>query len=105
MDNEVIRCEVANDIARVTMDRPPVNAILGQCREELTRTCDTLSDRPDVRVAILTGAGRTFCAGADMQARWGHDPQPGDFWQHSRRAREAVHSIVECRVPVIAAIN
>jgi enoyl-CoA hydratase/carnithine racemase len=54
---------------------------------------------------MLTGAGKVFCAGADIKARLGREPQPGDFWQHSRRAREAFHAIVECRVPVIGAIN
>ncbi|GIX46699.1 MAG: enoyl-CoA hydratase [Candidatus Tectimicrobiota bacterium] len=58
-----------------------------------------------MRVAILTGAGRTFCAGADIKERAGRAPQPGDVWQHSRRAREAFYAIMECKVPVIAAIN
>jgi enoyl-CoA hydratase/carnithine racemase len=87
------------------MDRPPVNAVNAQFHEEIMRVFDTLSDREDVLVAILTGAGRVFCAGADIKARVEHEPQPGDFWQHSRRAREAFHSIMECRVPVIGAIN
>lgn len=105
METEVIKCEVADHIALVTMDRPPVNAVNAQFHEELMRVFDALSDREDVRAAILTGAGKMFCAGADIKARLGHEPQPGDFWQHSRRAREAFHSILECRVPVIAAIN
>ena len=105
MDNEVIRCAVQDHIALVTMDRPPVNAVNAQFHEEMMRVFDALSDQDDVRVAILTGAGKVFCAGADIKARIAHEPQPGDFWQHSRRAREAFHSIVECRVPVIAAIN
>jgi enoyl-CoA hydratase/carnithine racemase len=96
---------VHDHIALVTMDRPPVNAVNAQFHEEMMRVFDTLSDREDVRVAILTGAGKVFCAGADIKARLEREPQPGDFWQHSRRAREAFHSIVECRVPVIAAIN
>ena len=105
MDNEVIRCAVEDHIALVTMDRPPVNAVNAQFHEEMMRVFDALSDRDDVRVAVLTGAGKVFCAGADIKARVAHEPAPGDFWQHSRRAREAFHSIVECRVPVIAAIN
>ena len=105
METEIIKCEVADHIALVTMDRPPVNAVNAQFHEELMRVFDALSDREDVRAAILTGAGKIFCAGADIKARLEREPQPGDFWQHSRRAREAFHSILECRVPVIAAIN
>jgi enoyl-CoA hydratase len=105
MNTEVIRCEVSDYIARVTMDRPPVNALSREFQEEIMLMFDTLSDRDDVRVAVLTGAGKHFCAGADIKSRAGSEPQPGDGWQHSRRAREAFHSIVECKVPVIGAIN
>lgn len=105
METQCIRCEVQEHIATVTMDRPPVNAIDTRFQEELTLVFDTLSDRDDVRVAILTGAGRAFCAGVDIKARVSRERQPGDIWQHSRRARESFHSILECRVPVIAAIN
>lgn len=105
MQTEVIKCDIRDYIAQVTIDRPPVNAVTAQVHLELMQVFDALSDRDDVRVAILTGAGRMFCAGADIKARLEHEPEPGDFWQHSRRAREAFHSILECKVPVIAAIN
>lgn len=105
MESEFVKCDVSDFIAVVTLDRPPVNAVDARVHEELMRVFDALSDREDVRVAILTGAGRTFCAGADIKARLERAPEPGDFWQHSRRAREAFHAIMECRVPVIAAIN
>ncbi len=87
------------------MDRPPVNALSQEFQEEMMLVFDTISDRDDVRVAVLTGAGKHFCAGADIKSRAGSERQPGDGWQHSRRAREAFHSIVECKVPVIGAIN
>jgi len=99
MDTGFVKLDVADHVALVTMDRPPVNAVSAEFHDELMRVFDTLSDRDDVRVAILTGAGRVFCAGADIKARAGREPQPGDFWQASRRAREAFHSILECRVP------
>lgn len=105
METAFIRCEVQDHVALVTMDRPPVNAIDARFQEELMAVFDGLSDRDDVRVAILTGAGRAFSAGADIKARVDRPPQPGDFWQLSRRAREAFYSIMECRVPVIGAIN
>ena len=105
MANDFIKCDVRDFVALVTMDRPPVNAVNAQFHEEMMRTFDSLSDRDDVRAAILTGAGKVFCAGADIKARLEREPAPGDFWQHSRRAREAFHSILECRVPVVGAIN
>jgi len=105
METEFIRCEVQEYVALVTMDRPPVNAINTQFQNELTLLFDTLNDRDDVRVAILTGAGRVFNAGVDIKERMSGEPQPGEIWQRSRGARECFHAIVECRVPVIGALN
>ncbi len=105
MQTEFVRCEVRDHIALVTLDRPPVNAVNARVHDELMRVFDTLSDRDDVRIAILTGAGKVFCAGADIKSRLEREPEPGDFRAHIRRAREAFHSILECRVPVVAAIN
>jgi enoyl-CoA hydratase/carnithine racemase len=105
MDTQFIRCDVQDYIALITMDRPPVNAVNAQFHQELMLVCDTMSDRDDVRVAVLTGAGRVFCAGADIKERAGREREPGEIWQHSRNAREAFHAIVECRVPVIGALN
>jgi enoyl-CoA hydratase/carnithine racemase len=106
MKPELIRTDVNPDgVAVVTIDNPPVNAHSAQVLEEMAWTFDTLSDRSDVHVAILTGAGRVFCAGADIKSRSGREPQPGDHWQSSRAAREAYHSVRECQKPVIAALN
>ena len=105
LNTESIKCEIQDHIALVTMDRPPVNATSPQFQDDLMLVFDTLSDLDEVRVAILTGAGRHFCAGADIKARSGGERQPGEGWQHSRKGREGFHSIVECKVPVIGAIN
>lgn len=106
MTPEVVKLELIEDyVALVQLANPPVNAHSQQLLTEVAWTFDTISDRDDIRVAILTGAGKCFCAGADLKERAGRQPQPGDHWQNSRRAREAYHSIMECRKPVIAAIN
>lgn len=105
MDTETVKCRIADYVAVVTMDRPPVNAQNAQMNSDMALVFDTISDREDVRAAILTGAGKCFSAGADIKDRAGKERQPGDAWQHNRRVREAFHAIVECRKPVIGAIN
>jgi enoyl-CoA hydratase len=99
-----IKLTVQDYIATVVMDRPPVNAQNSEFRQELITTFDSLTDRDDVRVAILTGTGRMFSAGADMKER--PDPEhPGEYWHFNRLARECFNSIAECAKPVIAAVN
>jgi len=106
MQPELINTDVNVDgVATVTIDNPPVNAHSAQVLEEMAWTFDAISDRDDVRAAILTGAGKVFCAGADIKSRSGRQRQPGDHWQTSRAAREAYHSVRECQKPVIGALN
>ena len=105
METRFVNCAVDDFVATVSMNRPPVNAISKELLDELTWVFDSFSDRDDVRAAVLTGEGKIFCAGADIKNRAARVMGPGDGWQHSRRARETFHSIVECQVPVVAAIN
>src|SRR5260370_37156083 len=71
----------------------------------MIRAFDRISDLDEVRVAVLTGKGKCFCAGVDIKARAGVRRGPGDSWRGMRTARECFHAIMECRKPVIAAIN
>jgi enoyl-CoA hydratase len=110
MSIEIIKTAITDHIATVTIDRPPVNAMNRQMFDEIQAAFDALNNRSDVRVAIFTGAGKCFCAGADMKARSANlegqaAPRPGAMWAHSRAAREAFNAILECSVPVIGAIN
>lgn len=100
-----LRLDVAEGIATVTLDRPPVNAQNRALREELLWLFDTLSDRPDVRAIILTGAGNSFSAGADIKERVGLVQAPGDYLRHNRLTREFFHVVADCTKPVIAAVN
>ena len=104
-DLKTVRVDIADHIAIVTMDNPPVNAQGRQFHEDMMQVMDAISDMDEVRVAIVTGAGKVFSAGADMKERAAKKREAGDAWQHNRRARECFHSIVECKKPVIAAIN
>ena len=104
MTSDIVILSVADGIATVTLNRPPVNAVNGALRYRLVEIFDEISDRDDVRVAVLTGQGKVFSAGADLKDR--PDPsKPGAFWQHNRITRETGNAIKECSKPVIAAVN
>lgn len=92
-------------VAVVTINHPPVNAYSQNVLVEIAQVFDEISDRPDIRAVVLTGQGKTFCAGADIKERKASSGDAGEHWQNSRRARGTFYSIMECKKPVIAAIN
>lgn len=105
MDLNTITLTVDAGVAVVTLNRPPVNAQNLELREEITRVFDVLSDRDDVACIVLTGAGKTFSAGADIRERPNLADTPGAYGAHNRRVRESYYAVVECSKPIIAAIN
>jgi enoyl-CoA hydratase len=105
MKLETVRLEVADFIATVTIDRPPVNAQNRQAREELIRVFDEISGRDDVRVAILTATGKVFSAGADVKERVGIAQEPADYIRNNRLVREYFYAVADCTKPVICAVN
>src|ERR1700691_4837812 len=109
MDFEQITTEVADSVLTITLNRPDrLNAWTAQMGAELRAAFDVADADDDVRAIIVTGAGRGFCAGADLASG-------GDTFD--ARKREAVAAaqrdnggefslrIFECKKPVIAAIN
>ena len=105
MDLTQFRLDVADGIATVTFDRPPVNAQNRRTREELIMVFDAISDRDDIRVAILTATGNMFSAGADLKERVDLVHEPGDYVRHNRLVREFFYAVTDCTKPVIAAVN
>jgi len=99
-----IELEVSEYIAVVRLDKPPVNALDRATRRRLIEVFDEVSERADVRVAILTGTGKFFCSGADLKDR-PDAGKAGDFLDHNRWTRETGNAIRECSKPVIAAVN
>jgi enoyl-CoA hydratase/carnithine racemase len=103
MKLETLDVTVEGYIARVTINRPPVNAQNNKLRDEMQLAMDSLGDRDDVRAIVLTGAGKAFSAGADLSERPTQDP--GSYTAHNRRVRASFDCILECPKPVIAAVN
>ena len=105
MQYETLRLDVADGIATVTLNRPPVNAQNRQSRDETIHLFDTLSDRDDVRCVILASGLKVFSAGADVKERVGLVQEAGDYVRHNRLAREYFYSLSDCTKPVICAVN
>lgn len=93
----LVGCTFEGDIAIVTIDAPPVNALGQGVRAELLQRIKELIDRIDVRAVVLRCAGRTFVAGADIN-ELGKPPL-------SPVLPEVIEAIESARVPWIAAIH
>jgi enoyl-CoA hydratase len=66
---ELIKFEVKDRIARITLNRPEKrNAVSPQMRDELEGALLEADDLLEVNVIVLQGAGKDFCAGADLTA-------------------------------------
>ena len=67
MDFKTIKVQLGESMAWVNLDRPEVrNALNAELIRELTEVFDWLNNRDDIRVIILKGNGKAFCAGADL---------------------------------------
>ncbi len=89
--------------AVLTMNRPQaMNALSRGLMNALTEALDGLAANPAVRVIILTGAGRAFCAGLDLKEIGAGQ---GSLGGGSRATGDPVAAIARCGAPVIGAIN
>jgi len=104
-DTIQLQIDVQGHVAVLTLNSPPVNALTRVLNDELTLVLDQISEVDEIRAVVLTGAGKVFCAGADLKGRAEIIKGPGDLPAHSRRTRECFHAIRECAKPVVVAIN
>src|SRR5882672_1569784 len=65
--NDLVRLDKQNDVAVVTIDNPPVNAIGAGVPEGIATALDVAERDPQIRAVVIIGAGRTFVAGADIR--------------------------------------
>src|ERR1700740_2401337 len=121
MAYETIKYEVEEQILTITLNRPDkLNAFTGKMREKMIEAFDRADGDDNVRAIIVTGAGRGFCAGADLSSG-------GDTFARDAKARrvkrlpdgkvdysdpnvrdgggQVTLRIFKCLKPVIAAVN
>jgi enoyl-CoA hydratase/carnithine racemase len=100
--SDAVLYEVNDNVALITLNRPErLNAWNGDLAAGYFSSLDKAAADADVRVIVVTGAGRGFCAGADMDVLQGIQGAGGTVERETRDARYAM-SIPK---PIIAAIN
>jgi len=102
---ELVEYEAEGHLVTITYNRPEVrNAVNGPMRVELNDAFARFRDDEDAWVAIVTGAGSAFCAGADLRDGAGATGDfPGTFWE--KPTVNSFESGWEIFKPVIAAVN
>jgi E-phenylitaconyl-CoA hydratase len=100
----LVTYEIADHVATITYNRPDtLNAINADMRQSLNETFGRFRDDQEAWVAIVTGAGKAFCAGGDMRSGGATGEFAGTFWE--KPTVNSFESGWEIYKPVIAAVN
>jgi len=103
-----IESRLAEHVATITLNRPDkLNAFSGTMREDLVAALEACQADADCRVVVITGAGRAFCAGGDVDTMAGMQ-KAGDVERFRKlldAGRDIVTGIASMSKPVIAAVN
>lgn len=108
MEPKHFRYEEARGVGTITLDRPErLNSITFDVYEELREFVPTLEERPGARVIVLTGAGRAFCSGGDVEDIIGRlfDRDAAGLLAFTRTTGAVVERLRKLRKPVVAAVN
>jgi E-phenylitaconyl-CoA hydratase len=102
---DTVLYERRGHVATITYNRPEaLNAVNGALRRDLNAAFARFRDEEEAWVGIVTGAGRAFCAGADLRDGRGSTGEfPGTFWE--KPTLNSFESGWEIHKPVIAAVN
>jgi enoyl-CoA hydratase/carnithine racemase len=104
---EAIVYEKAPPRATVTLNRPEVlNAFDFRMLRELARAFEDASWDDEIRVVVVTGAGRAFCVGADLKS-WSEEylGKPGEYWKWFGAFKDMHDRLREIGKPTLARIN
>ncbi|WP_101675793.1 crotonase/enoyl-CoA hydratase family protein [Alloalcanivorax mobilis] len=114
MEYQHIRADLAEQILTITLNRPErMNAFTLRMKDELVHAFGEASTNNDVRAVVVTGAGRAFCAGMEMQPEDGGNLFGYDNAEDQEPPVESIRdsggevslAIFNCRKPVIGALN
>ncbi|MBN1644234.1 MAG: enoyl-CoA hydratase/isomerase family protein [Dehalococcoidales bacterium] len=101
--SKYLNLEIENKVAIVTINRPPVNALNPDVTQEISQMFDELKNNKEIEVVILTGTGKAFVAGADINGFLNLDRRTGEAF--ALGVTDMQRKIEDFELPVIAAIN
>lgn len=102
--NNLVKFHVTNRVAYMEIKNPPANALNQSVLEALTHAVERAKADPDVKVAVITGAGKFFVAGADIKEMAGKTT-PEEGTALARIGQDVLNRIERAPKPFIAAIN
>jgi enoyl-CoA hydratase/carnithine racemase len=101
-----VRVERDGAVVHVVLDRPAqLNAISPELLADLDAACAAIEDDPGIRAVTLTGAGRAFCAGADLRVVEERAPDPARWAEFMGLWHHVFDRIERLPAPVIAGVH
>ncbi len=100
--------DAATSVATITLDRPDkLNALTFEVYAEMTEAFRTLDQEPGIRSILITGTGRAFCSGGDVDLIIGRlfERDYQGLLEFTRSTGALILAIRRCRRPVVAALN
>ena len=103
---ETLSWSLEEHVASVTLQRPEKkNAMSWQMFLEIADVFDRASADPDVRCLVITGAGGSFCSGADLTDPANAVASPFELKDRMRKVHRIAHSVITCTTPTIALVT
>ena len=103
---QTIKIDSKDRVLNLTLNRPEqLNAVNEVMHEELSRVFSDAARDPDSDVIVLTGSGRAFCAGGDID--WMQDAidNPLSFERTAVEGKQIIFSLLDCEKPIVAKVN
>lgn len=105
-DYQTITFSREGRILTITLNLPEtLNAVNERLHTELSRVFDDANSDPDSDVVVLTGAGRAFCAGGDLDWMQGSIDEPWRFEETASEAKRIIYSQLALEKPLICRMN
>jgi len=111
MPNGTVQLQIEDGVATVTLDRPDsLNSMNNSLMDDIRSAIEAAEDDRSVGVVVLTGNGRGFCAGADLNTVGPSDAGPSQDGSRvidgmDRHFNPTLRAIKNCKVPTVARIN